>query len=572
MPQSDNPMLIAALDYARRGKPVFPCRPDKRPYTASGFLDATTEPEQVEAWWRQWPDALIGMPTGAVSGVIVIDLDVREEYDGGEAWSRLEAENGQLPDTVESLTPSGGRHLWYSHPGFPVKNSAGKLGRGVDVRGDGGYVIVPPSQAPGGKRYEWEGSNPRKPAALPAWGLKLLDQDIPPPRGVSYETNTAESGQRNVYLASVAGKLAHAGLGREQIRSMVLAENARACSPPLSEAEIDRTVMKSATKWVHNAGGAVEDAEGPAASMPMPVSQPAFLATDFPPENPILGPFRSQQLALVYAPTGAGKTMFALGMAAAMSLGADFLRWKSHGPQRVLYVDGEMSAWELQRRLGGVQAPNLYLASSMAMSTMHSTPPLNLASPEGQATLLEWVRALDIQVVYLDNLMCLSFVQGTSINSDESWRPVNQLCLNLRAMGILVVILDHANQSGHIHGTKTKAWHVNHAISITAMDDEEPDAFDAFAGRVSGGTKPRIRVVWEKERGTKEMAENGGTLTDEFVATLGDIGTSWDVEMGDAAMKRRAVEMKQNGMNIREISEELMVSKSKVGRWTKGIK
>lgn len=307
-------------------------------------------------------------------------------------------------------------------------------------------------------------------------------------------------------------------------------------------------------------------------AFPLPVPQPEFVATQFPPEEPILGPFRSQQLALIYAPTGAGKTMFALGMAAAMALGQDFLRWPSRGPRRVLYVDGEMSAWELQRRLGGVQAPNLYLASSMAMSTVHGIEPLNLAMPEGQAVLLEWVRALAIEVVYLDNLMCLSYVPGTSINSDESWRPVNQLCLTLRAAGLLVVILDHANQTGHIHGTKTKLWHVNHGISITAIDDDEPDAFEAFSGRVSVGTKPRLRVIWEKERGTKEKAENGGTLTDEFVATIGDVGTTWDVEIGDAAMKRRAVEMKENGMNIREIADELMVSKSKVGRWTRGIK
>lgn len=310
----------------------------------------------------------------------------------------------------------------------------------------------------------------------------------------------------------------------------------------------------------------------PPALFPMPVSQPDYIAAQFPPEDPILGPFRSQQLALIYAPTGAGKTMFALGMAAAIALGVDFLRWKSAGARRTLYVDGEMSAWELQRRLAGVSAPNLFLASSMAMSTEFNAPPLNLASPEGQDILLKWVRELEIAVVFLDNLMCLSFVPGTSINSDESWRPVNRLCLELRSMGVLVVILDHANQTGAIHGTKTKAWHVNHAISITPVEADEPDAFDAFAGRVSGGTKPRARVVWEKNRGTPEKAENGGTLTDEFTVTLGDIGTPWDVEVGDAAMKRRAVEMKENGMSIREIAEELMVSKSKAGRWTKGIK
>lgn len=257
MTGGDNkPLLTAALEYAAWGKPVFPCAANKQPRIPGGFKNASADPDQIREWWARWPDALIGMPTGRISGLIVIDLDVRPEYDGGEAWSRLEAENGKLPETIESITPSGGTHLWYQHPGFEVRNSAGTLGRGIDVRGDGGYVIVPPSVLPDGRSYQWEASNPRAPAALPAWGLKLLGQRIPPPRSAESATQTqAESGQRNVYLARIAGKLAHAGLAKAQIRDMILAENRRACDPPLSETEIDRTVMKSATKWVRDAGG-----------------------------------------------------------------------------------------------------------------------------------------------------------------------------------------------------------------------------------------------------------------------------------------------------------------------------
>ncbi|BBE74349.1 phage/plasmid primase, P4 family [Oharaeibacter diazotrophicus] len=187
---NDNPLLAAALAWAAAGVPVFPCSPSaakgegKRPLvpreSAPGAKDgglylATTDAETIRGWWRRWPKALIGMPTGARSGVVVIDLDPRTHpvevmlhalfewaVSAGEMTVAEGAETRVFP--VRSVTQSGGLHLWFAAPdGVAVGNRVGLFAKvagvaeaireHVDVRGDGGYVIVPPSIMDDGKAY-----------------------------------------------------------------------------------------------------------------------------------------------------------------------------------------------------------------------------------------------------------------------------------------------------------------------------------------------------------------------------------------------------------------------------------
>ena len=141
-----------ALAYTRRGWRVFPCAPrGKVPLTAHGLKDASTDEKQLTDWWDRWPSANIGVATGAESGFFVLDVDGK---DGNESLATLEREHGPLPTTVEAKTGGGGRHLLFKHPGQAVKNSAGRLGPGLDVRGDGGYIVAPSSIHPTGKSYE----------------------------------------------------------------------------------------------------------------------------------------------------------------------------------------------------------------------------------------------------------------------------------------------------------------------------------------------------------------------------------------------------------------------------------
>ncbi len=131
--------IDVALEFAQQGIPVFPCGDAKRPLVSGGFKAATLIPDQIKAWWGNHPGALIGIPTGAQSGIVVLDVDVKNGIDGNESLRNLAHEF----DTKTVSTPSNGLHYYFEYDSNnPVRCSAGALGPGLDVRGDGGYVIA----------------------------------------------------------------------------------------------------------------------------------------------------------------------------------------------------------------------------------------------------------------------------------------------------------------------------------------------------------------------------------------------------------------------------------------------
>jgi hypothetical protein len=145
----------AAAQYARRGWFVFPLKPRaKEPLTAHGVHDASDDPQVVVAWWREWPTANVGLDVHR-SGLVVVDLDPAKG--GIESWETVCVEHALEPyATLRSRTGSGGMHLVYRAPlGLTVRNSAEKLGAGIDVRGRGGYIVLPPSLHPNGTPYAW---------------------------------------------------------------------------------------------------------------------------------------------------------------------------------------------------------------------------------------------------------------------------------------------------------------------------------------------------------------------------------------------------------------------------------
>lgn len=152
-----SPLAAAAVNYAKSGWCVFPVKPrDKTPLTPHGLKDATNNIDVVRQWWAKWPNANIGLNCGK-SGMVVVDLDKHGDKDGMEEWEQLQASTGLQIATSTSLTGGGGRHLIFKAPqGVSIKNSAGKLSPGIDIRADGGYIVLPPSIHPSGNPYTWE--------------------------------------------------------------------------------------------------------------------------------------------------------------------------------------------------------------------------------------------------------------------------------------------------------------------------------------------------------------------------------------------------------------------------------
>lgn len=156
----------SALFYATKlGWAVFPLN-GKVPFAGSnGCKDATKDPKVIEKMWRDHPRANVAIATGEISDLLVIDVDIHpeEEKFGSETLADLEKDLGDLPVTAEVLTGSGGRHLYFHYPegsGITIgEGTKSGLGVGLDFRGNGGYVVAPPSIHPEtGRRYEWEAS------------------------------------------------------------------------------------------------------------------------------------------------------------------------------------------------------------------------------------------------------------------------------------------------------------------------------------------------------------------------------------------------------------------------------
>ena len=140
------PVSVVARELAAAGVPVFPCLPGgKRPLTTHGFHDATTDLEQITAWWREHPEANLAVPTGAASGVVVVDVDVHGPVDGYRAFER--AHRAGLVSGWQLLvaTPSAGMHAYYLAAPGREQRSWQAARAGIDFRGDGGYIVVPPS-------------------------------------------------------------------------------------------------------------------------------------------------------------------------------------------------------------------------------------------------------------------------------------------------------------------------------------------------------------------------------------------------------------------------------------------
>ena len=244
-------MYDAAIEYAKKGFAVFPLKyRDKVPLTRNGCKDATTDAAQIKAWWQKYPNANIGLATGSVSqNVFVIDLDIDEDrgidgYHSLEDWQR---EHGDFPETWTAITGRGGYHLYYRGNG-KIKNRAGIID-GVDIRGNGGYVVAPPSIHKNGNRYEWEYSPDEFEIAKADNNVKyFLNHDDQKQNAAFTMPNIVAAGQRNQMLFRFACMMQAKGASDQSVFAATMAENESTCSPPLTEQEV-RIIVSSATKY-----------------------------------------------------------------------------------------------------------------------------------------------------------------------------------------------------------------------------------------------------------------------------------------------------------------------------------
>ena len=278
-------MLDAALEYARRGLPVFPLwkpipfrnnffcscgrgsrcdNPAKHPMARlapNGLNDATADLDRVRHLWDCAPEANIGIACSI--DCVVLDLDPR--HGGDAALVDLQQRHGEMPVTWQATTGGGGSH-YYFRAETEVRNSASKIGPGIDVRGAGGYVVAPPSLHVSGNRYAWKSG--RSPAdvtlsVMPKWLVEAAQSTkagkIATPAATWRELvrNGVGEGQRNDAITRLSGHLLRRNIDPVVALEMVATWNAVRCKPPLPEAEVMAIVDRIASCELKRRSGGV---------------------------------------------------------------------------------------------------------------------------------------------------------------------------------------------------------------------------------------------------------------------------------------------------------------------------
>lgn len=442
--------LAAALAYAELGWRVHPLPPGQKAPPLTGWQDlATTDPATVENWWTERPTANVAVATGADSGIVVIDID---DGDAGDySLAALQDEHGTLPATVEQFTGVG-RQLFFRHPGETIKNRVA-LAENIDVRGDGGYVVVPPSTHPNGKDYVWEASSdPTDGCELadrPAGWINLLSVPPEPDRGTQETTpNAAEipQGKRNDVLFKMAASMRARGFVREAIKAALDEHNRQCCRPPLPDDEV-RRIWTSASQYKPDEQARTESHETTPVIVRASSITPRRVAWLWP------GRFAIGKLSIIVGDPGTGKSHLAIDIASRVSTGAAWPdnRLASRDAASVVLLSGEDDAEDtiVPRLLAALaDIDRILIVQGVTRTKDGPDGRLLTLSLERDLPALESAikSATEAKLVVVDPLTC--FLGGIDSHKNSEVRgllaPLSEMASRL---GVAVVTISHLNKS-----------------------------------------------------------------------------------------------------------------------------
>jgi putative DNA primase/helicase len=230
-------MLAFALGYARKGYPVFPWHVvgDKKvPLIKDWPNAATTDEKKIREWWTKWPEAGIGVPTGDSLGRFALDIDPR--HGGDKSLAVLEEQHGPLPDTLEVFTGGGGWHRWFNSRGLNITSMV--LAPGLEIKGNGGYAVLPPSVHPNGKRYQW--ANNARIVDPPEYLVNLILNHKKAKAASRPEKKRVAYGERHEFFKRQAGRYRRNGDDPATIFEKLKIDYRDRCEhePPVEDAEL----------------------------------------------------------------------------------------------------------------------------------------------------------------------------------------------------------------------------------------------------------------------------------------------------------------------------------------------
>jgi hypothetical protein len=430
-----------------------------------GLWDATHEENMAVGWWDTLPSANIGIACGKDSGIVVLDVDAG--HGGFDSLTELIMKHGALPATPVSKTGSGGEHIFFKHPGIEIRNSAGKLGKGLDIRGDGGYVVVPPSIHPNGNIYEWVvRPSQTEIQEMPEWMIELLKENNPPttPKG---EGEQVVIGERNVYLTQIAGSMRRKGLSEDSIFAALQIHNREKCVPPLPDGEILQ-ISRSVSRY--------EPQDEPQVALPMALGVIEVLESEIRErqKNPrdvwgihyawpflslVTGGKQKGELIILAGEPGVGKSWWAHQDALFTAIGSPS---KNIPPVSTLIWSGEMGRKQVYRRffqmlgvskramLTGKMSDEDWESFAEAKALVMNSPifvsdtPLDL--PEARTMLEREIKAHGIEQVVFDYDWLINSPGHNEIEqSQNTSRFMKQIT---REFDISTILISSVNKTG----------------------------------------------------------------------------------------------------------------------------
>jgi hypothetical protein len=556
----------AALIYAGEGFSIIPLHwivngecscyrkdcssPGKHPITAHGLKDASKDKKKITAWWKQYPKANIGVCTGQVSkGLTVIDFDLAKGADPDLVTLGF-------PITLRVET-GGGFHLWFLSD-QDIKNSASKLGQGIDIRGNGGYVVAPPSVHYSGKTYQFLNQDPitefpddllaklNQPAPIPQADLNDLNRDDDEEIILSYIPDLpdmAPEGSRNDFLARMGGKLRRQGFSAEEIETTLITANQKRCSPPLPDREV-RQIAQSVSRYipVEQIETGIEDEELDFDLTPDPdqeQQQPnptdptdptdqsapdpftaqngidpflgAMTADDFDlvvfgqPEMILQGLYKGEW-GLVVGIGSVGKTTLLLNICISLAAGRPFLPIVPEGnaPRRVLFIDFEGPDFKLQRHVR-TQRKNLSpKESALVGQNLHLVvePEINGGKPwrltdiQSLKNLAAYVQQHKIDLVIVDTLSQASSLKDENNNAEVQQKVVLPVRRLVRHCGISMLLVHHEGRGKQQNAASDMQYRGRGATAL--MDASR---YQITAVPVDKDVREVIKVVNSKNKG-----------------------------------------------------------------------
>lgn len=531
-------MVEHALEYLALGYPVFPvcspkmgahqhrregrmvdCPPDKRGKTPmTSWKDCQTElptVEEVRAWWRRWPTANIGMATGALSGVIVLDCD------SGEA-RQLALEKGGLEKApaVWTGTP-GGIHFWIAHPGRTVKNFVKEI-PGTDFRGDGGYILLPPSRHHKGATYRWnEHTLGMTPPAAPTWLDALLRERASPaasgawdgePIDVDAMLGGFDQGERDTGLFKLACRFRHDDEPQAYAEAMIV-HAARNCRPPFDEAEAISKVHYVYDKYpAGNVGPTVDEdgyfgpqADQDARKTASPSMEPRYpiqsladllLIVDTDPQQIVDGVIWPNRVTWVFSDPSSGKTLFLLAALMHVAAGRPFCgKPVKQMPVLIIEEDSPLSVI-------GDYVIDLCDIYDFDLSTLpmwiNKVQGLRITNDDGGDIVREAIDACPERpgVILFD--ACERMVPSDKFNTKEL-DPFTKVLQRLVGNKITPIVIDHTNRSKAEKG-KEEEFKMNPMERLFGARAKQAisDVMIYFDGFLRHGP---VRLVFAKFRG-----------------------------------------------------------------------